>query len=98
MASPPRTVQGAAVFTTTREVAAAPGSCRGRWLRGVDRLGRWGLVSMEGAMRVDLNVPGSVPSPFRRVRAVGVGLALLGAVGLGLAAVPACAGGGGSGD
>ena len=46
-------------------------------------------------MRLHVHVPGHVPSPFRRVRSVGVGLALLGAVGFGLAAVPACVGGGG---
>ena len=50
---------------------------------------------MEDAMRFHIRGPGSVPSPFRRVRPVGVGLSLLGAVGLGLAAVPNCVGGGG---
>ena len=41
---------------------------------------------------------GDVPWPYRRARVAGVGLAVLGVVGLGLAAVPACGGGGGSGD
>jgi hypothetical protein len=36
--------------------------------------------------------------PLRRPRFAGVGLAMLGAVGLGLAVVPACGGGGGVGD
>ena len=36
--------------------------------------------------------------PVRRARFAGVGLAMLGAVGLGLAAVPACGGGGTGGD
>ena len=41
---------------------------------------------------------GYVRPPVRQVRFAGVGLAMLGAVGLGLAAVPACGGGGSTGD
>ncbi len=41
---------------------------------------------------------GSVRPPLRRPRFAGVGLAMLGAVGLSLAAVPACGGGGSTGD
>jgi hypothetical protein len=41
---------------------------------------------------------GSVQPPLRRPRFAGVGLAMLGAVGLGLAAVPACGGGGSTGE
>ena len=41
---------------------------------------------------------GQVPWPYRRARVAGVGLAVLGVVGLGLAAVPACGGGGGVGS
>ena len=36
--------------------------------------------------------------PVRRARFAGVGLAMLGAVGLGLALVPACGGGGATGE
>ena len=41
---------------------------------------------------------GIVRLPARRARLAGVGLAMLGAVGLGLAVVPACGGGGSTGD
>ncbi len=41
---------------------------------------------------------GDVRPPIRRVRLAGVGLAALGAVGLGLAVVPACGGGGSTGE
>ena len=41
---------------------------------------------------------GRVRLPFERSRAVGVGMALVGVVGLGLVAVPACGGGGATGD
>ncbi|HZP53193.1 hypothetical protein [Actinocrinis sp.] len=40
----------------------------------------------------------SVRLPVGRVRFAGVGLAVLGAVALGLAVVPACGGGGATGD
>ena len=40
---------------------------------------------------------GFVRRPVRRARLAGVGLAVLGTVGLGLAIVPACGGGGGVG-
>jgi hypothetical protein len=41
---------------------------------------------------------GDVRSPMRRARFAGAGLAVLGAVGLGLAVVPACGGGGATGE
>ena len=41
---------------------------------------------------------GDVRPRIRRARVAGVGLAVLGAVGLGLAVAPACLGGGGSGE
>ena len=41
---------------------------------------------------------GFVRQPVPRARLAGVGLAVLGAVGLGPAVVPACGGGGGIGD
>lgn len=41
---------------------------------------------------------GYVRPPIRQMRFAGVGLAMLGAVGLGLACVPACGGGGSTGD
>jgi len=41
---------------------------------------------------------GYVRPPVRQVRFAGVGLAMLGAVGLGLVVVPACGGGGSTGD
>lgn len=47
---------------------------------------------------MQLHRKGSVRFPLRRARFTGVGLAMLGAAGLGLAVVPACGGGGGTGD
>ena len=41
---------------------------------------------------------GDIRSPMRRARFAGVGLAGFGAVGLGLAVVPACGGGGSTGE
>lgn len=45
-----------------------------------------------------LNRLGFARPPMRRTRVAGVGLAVLGVVGLGLAAVPACGGGGATGE
>lgn len=45
-----------------------------------------------------LNRVGFARPPMRRARVAGVGLAVLGAAGLGLAAVPDCGGGGSTGE
>ena len=49
-------------------------------------------------MRFHFHTPGRALSAYGRARSVGAGVALLGVVGLGLAALPACGGGGSTGD